>query len=96
MGEWGGVFEDNKETFGTYLSHSRCDQFINVEYQLMTGTVGGHALTKEPVYIISFMSNKGNSVPAGPIGNEKVYIHHEFNTIVDANNGETLFGLEYR
>jgi hypothetical protein len=69
---------------------------INVEYQLMTGTAGGHTLTKESVYIVSFWTNKGNSVPAGPIGNEKVFTHHEFNVVVDANNGETLFALEYR
>lgn len=80
----------------TYHTHVFRIDKINVEYQLVTGTAGGHTLTKEPVFIISFWSNKGNSVPAGPIGNEKVYMHHEFNVVVDANNGETLFAVEYR
>ncbi|GAB6174454.1 hypothetical protein JCM15765_39320 [Paradesulfitobacterium aromaticivorans] len=31
---------------------------INVEYQLMTATAGGHSLSKEPVFIVSFVSNK--------------------------------------
>lgn len=71
---------------------------ITVEYQLMTATAGGHSLTKEPVYIISFVSNKGLSVPSGgPIGNHNVLpSNHEFNTVIDANTGETIFGFEYR
>lgn len=70
---------------------------INVEYQLMTATAGGHSLSKEPVYIVSFVSNKGWSGPSrGPIGNDNTFLHHEFNTVADANTGETLFAFAYR
>lgn len=71
---------------------------INVEYQLMTATAGGHNLSKEPVYIVSFISSKGSISSGGPIGNHnvKLPINHEFNTIIDADTGETLFGFEYR
>lgn len=72
---------------------------INVEYQLMTDTAaGGHSLSKEPVYIVSFVSNKGWSGPSGgPKGSHDVLpLHHELNTVVDAKTGETLFGFAYR
>jgi hypothetical protein len=71
---------------------------ITVEFQLMTSTAGGHSLSKEPVYIVSFVSNKGWSGPSGgPIGNQNALtLHHEFNTVVDANTGEILYGFEYR
>lgn len=62
----------------------------------MTATAGGHSLINEPVYIVSFVSTKGYSVSAGPSVNQKLFPHHEFNTVVDANNAETLFGFEYR
>ncbi|WP_088224692.1 hypothetical protein [Desulfosporosinus sp. FKB] len=72
---------------------------INVEYQLMTDpAAGGHRLSKEPVYIVSFISNKGWSGPSGgPKGSHVVLpLHHEFNTVVDANTGEALFAFAYR
>lgn len=82
------------------------DERINVEYQLMTTSIGGHSLLKEPVYIVSFVSEKGYSVPNGRLKlggseltdgltNSKVLVH-EFNTVVDAYTFETLFGFQYR
>ena len=69
---------------------------INVEYQLMTATAGGHSLSKEPIYIVSFKSNKVGSAPSGgPAGSHIVLpLKHEFNAVVDANTGEKLFGFE--
>ena len=71
---------------------------INVEYKLMTSTAGGHNLSKRPVYIVSFISKKGSVPSGGPIGNHnvKLPLNHEFNTIIDADTGETLFCFEYR
>ena len=70
---------------------------INVEYQLMTATAGGHRLSKEPVYIVAFVSTKGWSGPGGPAGSHNVLpLKHESNTVVDANTGEILFGFAYR
>lgn len=71
---------------------------ITVEYQMMTASAGGHSLSMEPVYIVSFVSNKGWSGPSGgPIGNNNpLPLNHEFNAVIDAKTGETLFGFEYR
>ena len=62
----------------------------------MKPTAGGHGLSKEPVYIASFKSNKGWSAPSGgPAGSHIVLpLKHEFNAVVDANTGEKLFGFE--
>jgi hypothetical protein len=71
---------------------------ITVEYQMMTASAGGHSLSMKPVYIVSFVSNKGWSGPSGgPIGNDNpLPLNHEFNTVVDARTGETLFSFSYR
>ncbi|WP_158291458.1 hypothetical protein [Desulfosporosinus sp. Sb-LF] len=48
--------------------------------------------------MVSFKSNKGWSAPSGGPARSRIVLplKHEFNTVVDANTGETLSGFEYR